>query len=142
MKTFKDYLAEAENFFMSNGAKKFIFLNVSSAFHSKIMIEAEKKMKSYLNKTTFQDPVYSVISNFSAKNSTDSKILFDNLSKQMSNKVRWVESIKCLEDLNETKIIEIGPGKVLTGLIRRISNNFTVFNINNIKDLESFANAI
>ena len=64
--------------------------------------------------------------------------LFNNLSKQMSNKVRWVESIKCLENLNETKIIEIGPGKVLSGLIKRISNNFIVRNINSIKDLEYF----
>ena len=65
-----------------------------------------------------------------------SRVLFDNLSKQMSNKVRWVESIKCLDNLNETKIIEIGPGKVLSGLIKRISKNFIVNNINCVNDLD------
>ena len=60
----------------------------------------------------------------------------------MSNKVRWVESIKCLENLNENKIIEIGPGNVLSSLIKRISNNFTLFNINSIEDLYNFANEV
>ena len=61
---------------------------------------------------------------------------------KMSNKVKWVESIKCLESLKETNIIEIGPGKVLTGLIKRISNKFTLSNINSIKDLENINNGL
>jgi [acyl-carrier-protein] S-malonyltransferase len=60
----------------------------------------------------------------------------------MSNKVRWVESIECLDNLNENKIIEIGPGNVLSGLIKRISKNFTIFNINSIDDLYNFANEL
>ena len=54
----------------------------------------------------------------------------------MSNRVRWVESIKALDHINEKKIIEIGPGKVLTGLIKRISNNFDIINIENISNIE------
>ena len=60
----------------------------------------------------------------------------------MSNKVRWVESIQCLDSLNENKIIEIGPGNVLSGMIKRISNNFTLVNINSIDDLYNFANEV
>ena len=134
----KEDLTYAESIIMNNGAKKFLYLNVSAAFHSKIMKKAEKKMKKFLSKVDFKDPSYPVISNFSAKDSKKSRVLFDNLSKQMSNKVRWVESIKCLDNLNETKIIEIGPGKVLSGLIKKISNNFIVNNVNCIKDLEYF----
>ena len=134
----KEDLTYAESIIMNNGAKKFIYLNVSAAFHSKIMKKAEKKMKKVLSKVDFKDPSYPVISNFSAKDSKKSRVLFDNLSKQMSNKVRWVESIKCLDNLNETKIIEIGPGKILSGLIKKISNNFIVNNVNCIKDLEYF----
>ena len=74
----------------------------------------------------------------SGKDSNNSRELFDNLSKQMSNKVRWVESIKCLDSLNETKIIEIGPGNILSGLIKRISKNFVVNNVNSIYDLDYF----
>ena len=137
----KEDLLKAENVIMKNGAKKFVHLNVSSAFHSKLMKNAEEKMKSLLNKVNFQNSSYYIISNFSAKETKDSKIIYNNLTKQMSNKVRWVESIKCLENLNESKIIEIGPGNVLSSLIKRISKNFMIININSIKDLDNF-NAI
>ena len=63
--------------------------------------------------------------------------LINNLSNQMSNRVRWVESIKTLESTNENTIIEIGPGKVLSGLIKRISENFNIINIEKISDLEN-----
>ena len=137
----KEDLATAELMIMNNGAKKFIYINVSAAFHSKIMKIAEEKMLLFLNKVSFNKPSNRIISNFSATDSNDPRVIFYNLSKQMSNKVRWVESIKCLDNLHETKIIEIGPGTILSGLIKRISNNFTVTNINSIKDLDNFANA-
>ncbi len=138
----KEDLLKSENIIMKNGAKKFIYLNVSSAFHSRLMKSAENKMKLFLNKVIFKDPSCYIISNFSAKDTKDSKIILNNLTKQMSNKVRWVESIKCLNSLNENKIIEIGPGNVLSGMIKRISNNFTLVNINSIDDLYNFANEV
>ena len=56
----------------------------------------------------------------------------------MSNRVRWTESIKNLEKAGERKIIEIGPGKILSGLIKRISKSFDITSIENISDLKSF----
>ena len=56
----------------------------------------------------------------------------------MSNRVRWTESIKNLEKAGENKIIEIGPGKILSGLIKRISKSFDIISIENINDLKSF----
>ena len=53
----------------------------------------------------------------------------------MANKVNWTQSIKKLEDIGENKIIEIGPNKILSGLIKRISNNFDIKSVNNIADL-------
>ena len=138
----KEDLLKAKNIIIKNGAKKFIYLNVSSAFHSRLMINAEEKMKLLLDKVNFHNSTYYIISNFSAKETIDSKIIYHNLTKQMSNKVRWLESIKCLEKLNESKIIEIGPGNVLSGLIRRISNKFTLYNINSVKDLYNFVNEV
>ena len=134
----KEDLSFSESVIMKNGAIKFIYLNVSAAFHSKIMKKAENKMKTFLNKVKFKEPSFPVISKFSAKDSNNSRVLFENLSNQMSNKVKWTESIQCLDNLNETKIIEIGPGKVLSGLIKRISKNFIVNNINSIYDLDYF----
>ena len=135
-------VTNAEYVIMKNGAKKYIYLNVSSAFHSRLMKNAEEKMKSLLKEVNFHNSSYYIISNFSAKETKDSKIIYNNLTKQMSNKVRWVESIKCLENLNESKIIEIGPGNVLSGLVRRISNKFTLFNINSVEDLYNFVNEV
>ena len=136
----KEELEKSEKILLDNGAKKIVTLNVSAAFHSKIMIDAQTKMKKYLEEINFNNPKYSIISNYSGKESKESSVIFDSLSKQMSNKVRWVESIKSLEKLEETSIIEIGPGKVLTGLIKRISNNFKIRNINNLEDLENIIN--
>jgi len=138
----KKDLSEAEEIFLQHGIKRYQYLNVSAAFHSKIMKNAEKEMKTYLNKIQFKKPIYPIISNYDAKCSANPEIIFNNLSNQMSNKVKWVESIKCLESLKETNIIEIGPGKILTGLIKRISNKFTLSNINSIKDLENIINGL
>ena len=71
----KEDLTTAELIFMNNGAKKFIYLNVSAAFHSKIMKKAEMKMKKVLSKVDFKDPSYPIISNFSAKDSKKSRVL-------------------------------------------------------------------
>ena len=138
----KKDLSEAEEIFLQHGIKRYQYLNVSAAFHSKIMKNAEKEMKTHLNKIQFKKPTYPIISNYDAKCSANPEIIFNNLSNQMSNKVKWVESIKCLESLKETNIIEIGPGKILTGLIKRISNKFTLSNINSIKDLENIINGL
>ena len=132
----------AERILIENGAKKVIYLNVSAAFHSTIMKKAEKEMKNYLSKIDFNNSVYSIISNYTATASNEKKILFENLSNQMSNKVRWTESIKLLDQMGEKIIIEMGPGKVLSGLIKRISNNFSIYNFNNIGDIEILKNVL
>ena len=106
------------------------------------MKKAEEKMKRSLSEINFSNPIYSVISNYSATASKDKSIIFSNLSKQMSNRVKWVDSIKLLESKNEKNIIEIGPGKVLTGIIKKISKNFNHFNINEVSDIEFIKNAI
>ena len=135
-------LKKSEEIVIANGAKKIVSLNVSAAFHSKIMKIAEEKMKKSLSTVHFYDSIFPVISNFTAKASKDSSILFQNIALQMSNKVKWRDSIKLLDLNHEKDIIEIGPGKVLTGIIKRISKNFNCFNINEIKDIELLKNAI
>ncbi len=135
-------IKDAEKILLQNGAKKIIYLNVSAAFHSKIMIKAEEKMKLSLLSYNFSNSIYPIISNYSACANSDKNIIFDNLSKQMSNKVKWFDSIKLLENMSEKNIVEIGPGKVLTGLIKRISSSFTLYSFNNIKDIEVLNNEL
>ncbi len=137
----KEDLLYSEKFFKESGALKFILLNVSAAFHSNLMKIAEEKMLNYIKKIKFNSSNINIISNYSAESSNNNSIISQNLSKQMSNKVRWVESIKTLENLKEETIIEIGPGKILSGLIKRINKKFKLINFNSINDIENIKNA-
>ena len=121
--------------FQQEGLKKFIKLNVSSAFHSKYMSNAEEILKFEIDSLNFENNNINIISNYSAICSSNNKEIIDSLKNQMSNKVRWKESIVELEKTGEKNIIEIGPGKVLSGLIKRISNQFNITSINSINDL-------
>ena len=129
-------IENSEQIFLSNGIKKFVKLNVSAAFHSKFMIEAQKKLSFEIDKINFVDPSSAIVSNFDASINKSINKIIENLKLQMSNRVRWTESIKNIEEKGESQIIEIGPGKVLSGLIKRISNKFDIISINNIQDLE------
>ena len=136
----KDDILNSENFFKEGGAKRFVLLNVSAAFHSQIMSEAEISMNKYISSIEFKNPLTPIISNYTGKITKDKNNIIKNLSKQMSNRVRWVESIKSIEAKGEAKILEIGPSKVLSGLIKRISDKFNILNIENISDIEKIKN--
>ena len=77
-----------------------------------------------------------IISNYDANYYEHTISIKKNLQKQMANKVNWTKSILKLEEIGGTKIIEIGPGKVLSGLINRISKNFDIKSVNKIEDLK------
>ena len=137
----KEKILNSESLFKDYGAIKFILLNVSAAFHSNLMLNAQKEMNKFIDHISFNESNINIISNFSAQNSNDISIIKKNLSSQMSNKVRWVESINLLENLKEKNIIEIGPGKILSGLIKRINKKFNIMNFNKISDIETIKNA-
>ncbi len=126
----------SEKIFISNGIKKFIKLNVSAAFHSKFMIEAQNKLNIEIDKINFVDPICSIVSNYDASINTSINNIIKNLKLQMSNRVRWTESILEIENNGENQIIEIGPSKILSGLIKRITKKIDIISINNIQDLE------
>ena len=137
----KEKILNSESLFKDYGAIKFILLNVSAAFHSNLMLNAQKEMNKFIDHISFNESNINIISNFSAQHSNDISIIKKNLSNQMSNKVRWVESINLLENLKEKNIIEIGPGKILSGLIKRINKKFNIMNFNKISDIETIKNA-
>ena len=121
---------------MNNGIKKFVILNVSSAFHSKYMLEAQKELSNDIENLIFKESNIKIISNYDANLNSDNIAIKKNLQNQMANRVNWTQSIKKLEDIGEKKIIEIGPNKILSGLIKRISNSFDIISINNISDIK------
>ena len=127
---------KSKEIFLSNNVKRFVKLNVSAAFHSKYMNDAQKSLSNDIEKLNFQKNNVNIISNYTADISSDNSVIKMALKNQMANKVRWTQSIKKLEEVRERKIIEIGPSNVLSGLIKRISNKFDIVSINNISDIE------
>ena len=128
-------IINSKDIFIKNNVKKFINLNVSAAFHSTFMNEAQQKLNKEIETTNFKDNAIKIISNYDGKVYTKSNLIKDNLKKQMANKVNWTQSIKNLEYIGENKILEIGPGKVLSGLINRISKKFDIKSINQVSDI-------
>ena len=131
-------IKESKKIFLENGVRKFVELQVSAAFHSKFMKNAQDELSDYISKLNFNSTEINIISNFDGKITNNNEILKKNLINQMASRVRWKESISNLEVSGEKNIIEIGPNKVLSGLIKRISNNFDIISITNILDLEKF----
>ena len=121
---------------MDNGIKKFVILNVSAAFHSKYMLKAQKQLSNEIENLIFSDNKIKIISNYDANVHSDNKIIKKNLQNQMANRVKWTQSIKKLEEIGEKKILEMGPNKILSGLIKRISNSFDIISVNNISDIK------
>ena len=111
---------EAEIALAKEQGYKAIQLKVSAAFHSKFMAPAQDALRKALDSVKIQQPSLPLIANLSA----DVLALEDikeNLVKQIVSRVRWVDSIRKLENLGVTKIIEVGPGKVCTNLVKQIS---------------------
>jgi len=121
-------IKEATSRFRSEKIKA-IPLAVSGAFHSPLMEEANKSFSQKLDEIDFQVGEIAVIQNVTAQPHTDPQQLKTNLAAQMTSPVRWVESIEAMIELGAETIIEIGSGKVLNGLIKKIDRSITVLNI-------------
>ena len=100
-------------------AKRAIALNVSGAFHSPMMQGAAEQFLTVLKSVEFKDAEIPVISNVDPAPATDSQVLKNRLAEQMTSSVRWRETMLQLSQENVTEVVEIGPGKVLCGLIKR-----------------------
>lgn len=103
------------------GVKMYVILKTSGAFHSRYMEQARKEYEGFINNFQFSELMLPVISNFTARPYRQSEIK-QNLIQQINHPVKWTESIRYLMGLGEMDFEEIGPGKVLTGLTRRIKN--------------------
>ena len=122
---------------LKKNKKKSIFLPVSAPFHCSLMKSAAEKMKDKILKTNFKKPNKEIISNVTAKPVVDTEIIKKLLIDQISSKVRWRESLLYMVENGVNEFIEIGPGKVLSGLAKRISGNISVKSINTIEDIRS-----
>ena len=115
---------------------KNVKLPVSAPFHCKLMVKATEKMKKEIEKVEFKDAKIKLISNVTANEILNKEELKKLLIKQIESRVRWRESIINMIDKNVNHFIEIGPGKVLSGLIKRINRGVKIDTVNDYGDIK------
>ena len=119
---------------------KFVNLPVSAPFHCPLMKNATNEMQNKIQDTNFSDPIIDIISNVTASPQNKSQEIKKLLTEQIEKPVRWRESVINMINLGVNSFIEIGPGKLVSGLIKRIDRNVKLNHINNLTDIKSIIN--
>ena len=125
------------SFFLKESNIKNIKLPVSAPFHCSLMNKATEIMRLELGKLQFKKGINPLISNITADEIFNADELKDLLVKQIENRVRWRESVINMTNKGINQFIEIGPGKVLSGLIKRINKEVKINTINNEEDIKN-----
>ena len=121
----------------AKGAKRAIKLNVSAPFHCDLMMPAEERLVVDLHALNYGNFEFPVVHNVDAEVNNDSAKVGDALKRQVSSPVKWLQSIEKLRSLGIEKFIEVGPGKVLTGLLRQIDREAVSANVENTESLRT-----
>jgi [acyl-carrier-protein] S-malonyltransferase len=119
---------------------KSIPLKVSAPFHCSLMKTAADKMKDKIDKTKFINPLFKVVNNVTANPETNIENIKSLLVKQIFSTVRWRESILNISSNGVKNFIELGPGKVLSGMVKRTIKEANCFSINSITDIKNLTN--
>jgi [acyl-carrier-protein] S-malonyltransferase len=127
-----DAIAKAKDF----GIRRAIKLNVAGAYHSRLMQSAQDALAPELAAVPMQAPAIPVVCNFAAKAVSDPVEIRSMLEKQVTGSVRWTESIQTLIAMGHRHFIELGPGKVIAGLVAKIDKDATVISVEDLPSLE------
>ena len=119
---------------------KFVKLQVSAPFHCPLMKKATDEMKSKILNVNIKNPTVEIISNVTALPQNNAKKIKNLLIEQIERPVRWRESVNNMIGNGVNKFLEVGPGKVLSGLIKRIDRNVKLNQVNNLLDLKNITN--
>ena len=115
---------------------KSIKLPVSAPFHCKLINNATKIMQNEIQKCDFKNPKNTLISNVTCQEVNDASLLKELLVKQIESRVRWRENVNLMLEKKVNRFIEIGPGKILSGLVKRIDKNAVTNSINSEEDVK------
>ena len=132
----KEAVEEASEKLKEAGARRVLPLNVSGPFHSHLLEDAGKKLGEYLENVTISEPVIPYVANVTAQYVTSAADVKPLLKKQVSSSVRWQQSVETMLADGVDRFIEIGPGKTLSGFIKKIDKGAAVLNIEKLEDLE------
>jgi acyl transferase domain-containing protein len=124
------------------GAKRVMPLNVGGAFHSPLMGPAVEEFRPHLAAAPLADPSVPIVANATADVVTSSDQLRDLLARQLTGAVRWVESVRRLADLGVDTFVEVGPGTVLSGLVRRSVDGVRILSAADLAGVEAVAEAL
>jgi [acyl-carrier-protein] S-malonyltransferase len=118
------------------GAKRVLPLPVSAPFHCTLMQPVVPRLEAVLRTISFAPMKTAVVSNVEATANQDATRIQELLLRQVTGSVRWIETVQHLETLGVTRVIELGPGKVLSGLVKRISKSIEILNVEDVASLE------
>jgi [acyl-carrier-protein] S-malonyltransferase len=124
------------------GAKRAMALSVSAPFHSELMKPAAEELTGVLNEVNFAKPKIIVVQNVDAAVHDDPEEIRENLIKQMYGAVLWTDTVLMMKQIGVTTLIECGPGKVLTGLTKRIDKSITGHNVDSVASIATVSEAL
>jgi [acyl-carrier-protein] S-malonyltransferase len=122
------------------GAKRAVMLPVSAPFHCAMMQPAQDRLAADLQSLTFYESDFPVIANIDAESVTHAEQARDTLTRQVTGTVQWVQCIQKLIALGTEMFVEVGPGKVLSGLMRQIDRSKLTMNVENEESLQKLVN--
>lgn len=131
-------ISQAKDF----GIRRAIKLNVAGAYHSRLMQSAQDKLATELASTTIATPEIPVVCNFKASVVSDAADIRATLENQVTGSVRWTESIQALIAMGHRTFVELGPGKVIAGLVAKIDKEATVYSVEDLASLEAAVEAL
>ncbi len=137
-----DRINQACEFAKAKGAKKALPLSVAGAYHSPLMASAQVKLQAVLDTVAIQPPTMEVISNVTARPHGSGAEIRSLLVRQVTSSVRWEESIRHLLSQGFTRFIELGPGKALSGFMKRIDKDAQMLNVADVESLEATIKAL
>lgn len=135
-------VAKATELLSAAGAKRVIPLAVSGAFHSEMMREAGLSFAEFVADLTINDASVPVITNVDAQETTSSEDFRTKMPEQIYSSVYWTQTVQSLEEKGVDTILEIGPGKVLAGLVKKIAPSIKVVNILDLKSIDAFVESL
>ena len=132
-------LAQAIDLASRRGARRAVGLKVGGAFHSALMAAAQEPLNDAIDSLEFHDPVAPIVANVTAEPLTTAEEVKDELKNQLQSCVRWSSSVSCMLEQGADSFIEIGPGSVLSNLVKKMMPDADVIAINNYQNVQSYA---
>ncbi|MFV0382370.1 MAG: ACP S-malonyltransferase [Breznakia sp.] len=135
-----DAIDKASALLLTKGVRRVIPLQVSGAFHSSLLLDASKKLKEVLDRYVLKTPRIPVVFNVSGDDSCAS--LQDNLLEQLYSSVKFMQSVEFMIAQGVDTFVEIGPGNVLSGFVRRINKDVKTYSIDSVESIEQFVEEV